>query len=175
MEFVDGLADPNRDKQSALASNAVLQAIQLEKQLTFSAKKCELLKINSKNATCLKVTARSMKEVDVACYLGDHFNRQGNNSDLCEERVTKAKDTIIELCSLRKGINIENKQLKLLLLYKTVFIPRVIYNCEAWSNLTPKDYLTLQTSQLTYLRNVLEVSKATPIAAMYLETWHSAG
>ena len=33
----------------------------------------------------------------------------------------------------------------------------------------PKDYLTLQTSQLTYLRNVLEVSEATPIAAMYLE------
>ena len=45
----------------------------------------------------------------------------------------------------------------------------MIYNCEAWSNLTPKDYLTLQTSQLTSLRNVLEVSKATPIAAMYLE------
>ena len=45
----------------------------------------------------------------------------------------------------------------------------LIYNCEAWSNLTPKDYLTLQASQLTYLRNVLEVSKAAPIAAMYLE------
>ena len=57
----------------------------------------------------------------------------------------------------------------MLLLYKTVFIPRLIYNYEAWSNLTPKDYLTLQASQLTYLRNVLEVSKATPIAAMYLE------
>ena len=55
----------------------------------------------------------------------------------------------------------------MLLLYKTVFIPRLIYNCEAWS--TPKDYLSLQASQLTYLRNVLEVSKATPIAAMYLE------
>ena len=111
-----------------------------------------------------------MKQVDVACYLGDHFNRQGNNSDLCEERVTKAKGTIIELCSLCKGINMENKQIEsMLLLYKTVFISRLIYNCEAWSNLTPKDYLTLQASQLTYLRNVLEVSKATPIAAMYLE------
>ena len=53
----------------------------------------------------------------------------------------------------------------MLLLYKTVFIPRLIYNCEGWSNLTPKDYLTLQASQMTYLRNVLEVSKATPIAA----------
>ena len=57
----------------------------------------------------------------------------------------------------------------MLRLYKTVVIPRLIYNYEAWSNLTPKGYLTLQTSQLTYLKNVLEVSKATPIAAMYLE------
>ena len=156
MEFVDDLADPNRDKQSALASNAVLQAIQHEKRLTFFAEKCELLKINSKDDTYLKVNGRSMKQVDVACYLGDHFNHQGNNSDLCEERVTKAKGTIIELCSLCKGINIENKQIEsMLLLYKTVFISRLIYNCEAWSNLTPKDYLTLQASQLTYLRNVL--------------------
>ena len=60
MDFVDDLADPNRDKQSALASNAVLQAIQHEKQLTFSAKKCELLKINSKDNTCLKVNGRNM-------------------------------------------------------------------------------------------------------------------
>ena len=132
MEFVDDLADPNRDKQSAPASNAVLQAIQHEKRLTFSAEKCELLKINSKDDTYLKVNGRSMKQVDVACYLGDHFNRQGNNSDLCEERVTKAKGTIIELCSLCKGINIENKQIEsMLLLYKTVFISRLIYNCEA--------------------------------------------
>ena len=36
-----------------------------------------------------------MKQVEVVCYLGDHFNRQGNNSDLCKERVTKAKGTII--------------------------------------------------------------------------------
>ena len=33
MEFVDDLADLNRDKQSAQASNAVLEAIQHEKQL----------------------------------------------------------------------------------------------------------------------------------------------
>ena len=42
VEFVDDLADPDRDKQSTLASNAVLQAIQHEKRLTFSAQKCEL-------------------------------------------------------------------------------------------------------------------------------------
>ena len=73
-----------------------------------------------------------MKQDDVACYLGDHFNRQGNNSDLCKETVTKAKGTIIESCSLCKGINMGNKQIEsMLLLYKTVFISRLIYNCEA--------------------------------------------
>ena len=88
MEFVDDLADPNRDKQSALISNAVLETIQHEKGLTFSAEKCELLKLNSKEDTYLKVNGRSMKQVDVACYLDGHFNRQGNNSDLCKENVT---------------------------------------------------------------------------------------
>ena len=116
MEFVDDLADPNRDKQSALTSNAVLKAIQHEKRLAFSAEKCGFLKINSKDDTCLKVNGRSMKQVDVACYLDDQFNRQGNNSDLCEERVTKAKGTIIEICSLCKGIDTENKQIESMLL-----------------------------------------------------------
>ena len=60
-----------------------------------------------------------------------------------------------------------NKQIEsMLMVYKIVLIARLIYNCEAWSNLTPKDYLILQASQLTYLRDVLEVSKATPITAM---------
>ena len=55
MEFVHDLADPNRDKQSAPASNAVLEAIQHEKRLNVSAEKCELFKINSKDDTCLKL------------------------------------------------------------------------------------------------------------------------
>ena len=91
---------------------------QHEKRLAFSAEKCELFKINSKDDTCLNVNGRSVKQVDVACYLGDHLNRQGNDSDLCEERVTKAKGTIIEICSLCKGIDMENKQIEsMLLLY----------------------------------------------------------
>ena len=104
MEFVDDLADPNRDKQSALASNAVLQAIQHEKRLTFSAEKCELLKINSKDDTCLKVSGRGMKQVAVACYLGaDHFNRQGNNSDLCEKKSQRPKAPSLNYVSCAKG------------------------------------------------------------------------
>ena len=63
----------------------------------------------------------SLSAVDVACHLDDHFNSQGNNSDLCKERVTKARGTIIEVYSLCKGIKMGNKQIESMsLLYKTV-------------------------------------------------------
>ena len=37
IEFVDDIADPSREKASAIASNSVLEDIQHEKQISFSA------------------------------------------------------------------------------------------------------------------------------------------
>ena len=50
-----------------------------------------------------------------------------------------------------------------------MFLPRLIYNCEAWSGLTTKDLKTLKSSQLSYLRRILEVSKGVPTATLCLE------
>ena len=57
----------------------------------------------------------------------------------------------------------------MLLLYRSVFLPRLLYNCEAWSNLSKNDIKSLQTSQLSYLRCVIEIPKSTPVAALHLE------
>ena len=57
----------------------------------------------------------------------------------------------------------------MLLLYRSVFFPRLLSNCEAWSNLSKNDIRSLQASQLSYLRRVMEVPKSTPVAALYLE------
>ena len=57
----------------------------------------------------------------------------------------------------------------MLVLYKAVFLPWLICNWEAWSNLDKDDYMMLQTSQLNYLRNVMEASRAVPITALYLD------
>ena len=64
------------------------------------------------------------------------------------------------------------KQIESLLLLdiKLCFcLTRLIYNCEAWSALATKDLKTLKSSQLSYLRRILEVSKGVPTAALYLE------
>ena len=43
----------------------------------------------------------------------------------------------------------------------------MIYNCESWSKMASKDIAQLQGGQLHYLRSITEVSKSTPIAAVY--------
>ena len=43
-EFVNGIAAVNRDFNSLCHSNRLIENIKHEKRLTFSSKKCELLK-----------------------------------------------------------------------------------------------------------------------------------
>ena len=53
-------------------------------------------------------------------------------------------------------------------MYQSVFLPRLIYNCDLW-NLTHKDISSLQDAQLNFLRRVMKVPKSTPTAALFLE------
>ena len=106
----------------------------------------------------------------VVRYFGDHFNCKGNNKDLCKERVKKATETIIELMALCRETCFGIKQIEcMLILYRSMFLPRLIYNCEAWSNMTKNDYETLQSLQLIYSRSIMELPKGAPIATLYLE------
>ena len=147
-----------------------MEAIQHEKGISFSAEKCELLKINCTNSDGFKVNGIGIRVVESARYLGDLFNIKGDNSDMCRERHLKAKGTSVELCSLIRGLSFGIRQIEsMLILYKTVFVPRLIYNCEAWPNLKAADYKLLQSAQLKFMRTILEVPRSTPTAALYLE------
>ena len=158
---------------SAQVSCKVMENMQDKKRLTFSAEKCELLRINPKPYSAgasLTVNNAQVKMVESARYLGDYFNTSGDNTTLCKERCLRAKGSTVELIALCKEIKSGKRQIEnMLVLYKAVFLPRLIYHCEAWSNLDKDDYMMLQNSHLNYLRNVMEVSRAVPISALYLD------
>ena len=138
--FVDDISDPNNCKTTATLSNKVLEDIQHQKRVTFSAEKRELLLVNRKDCGSLPLNSDKINSVQRARYLSDLLNEKGNYLDLCEDRADRAKTTITELCALSKGINFRHKQIKSLVrLYKSVFVPRFIYNCEAWPGLTIKE------------------------------------
>ena len=116
------------------------------------------------------VNGENIKTVETARYLGDKFNSKGNYTDLWKDRVDRAQGSTFELIALCREVKFGTCQIEnMLILYQSVFLPRLIYNCEPWSNMTSKDYKVLQSARLLYLRNVMEVSRATPTVALFLE------
>ena len=80
------------------------------------------------------------------------------------------KRSTIELIALCKEAQFSSNQLSaMLLLYRSVFFPRLISNCETWSTLTKPEVESLQKAKLRYLRNMMEVANSTPVAGTFLE------
>ena len=98
LEFVDDLADPNHSSMYAHVSNSVIEQIQFEKRLKFSAKKCKLLAIGSDDAGyTLDINGRTIKHVSTVKYLGDILNAQGSNVDMIKSRVDRCHGSVTEL------------------------------------------------------------------------------
>ena len=160
----------NRNFKSLCHSNKLIENIQHAKRLDFSSKKCELLKVGSKSSDWLiYVNNKSITNSECTKYLGDHFNSFDTSSDLVDARVKQAKGSTTELIVMCKEAQFSSNQLSaMLLLYRSVFLPRLIFNCETWSILTKSEVKLLQKAQLRYLRNMMEVANSTPVAWTFL-------
>ena len=172
LEFVDDIPDANNGLPQAFHSHKIITDIITRKRLKLSIDKCKLLKINGRGSGegSLIVYGEPMKVEELFRYLGDTFNSKGDNVALCKHRVDKSVGSTIEIISLCKEVNFGKHQIySMITMYQSVFLPRLIYNCESWSNLTQKDISNLQDAQLKFLRGVMEVPKSTPIAALFLE------
>ena len=113
LESADDLADPNHSLASAHASNSVIDQIQFEKRLKFSAKKCELLIGSDDTGYTLDGNGRTIKHVFSVKYLGDIVNAQGSNVDLIKSRVDRCHGSVAELISIYKEAHFGNNKLKL--------------------------------------------------------------
>ena len=88
MEFVDDVADPNHNMQSASVSSQIIEQIQHEKRLNFSTRKCELLVIGQVKDNCNSdVNNTIIKRVERVKYIGEFINSQGDNFDHIKSRV----------------------------------------------------------------------------------------
>ena len=56
-----------------------------------------------------------------------------------------------------------------LLLYKSIFLPSMLFNSQAWSNLTDTDIKRLRVLQLKFLKRAIRAKQATSSSFVYLE------
>ena len=160
LEFVDDIADANSGSSQVIASHKIITDIIERKRLKLSLDKFKLLRINGgkSDINSLTVYGEPMNVEETFKYLGDTFNSKGNNVALCKHGVDKSIIQIPNYINVCKETNFGKHQIfSMMVMYQSVFLPRLIYNCESWYNLTHKDISNLQGAQLNFLRRVMEV------------------
>ena len=138
LEFVDHIADVNNGLPQSFHDHKIITGIMKRKRLKLSIDKCKLFKINGRGSggSSLIVYGEPMKVEKLFRYLGDTFNSKSDNIALCKHRPDKPVGSTIEIISLFKETNFGKHQIYFMItVYQSVFLPRLIYNCESWSNL----------------------------------------
>ena len=84
-------------------------------------------------------------------YLGDILNDKGNNDSLIEDRVKRGISAMIRSEALVRetGLGIHTINVHLLL-YRSLFVSCMIFNSQAWSNLSEKNINSLEKFCLLY-------------------------
>lgn len=174
LAFVDDIADVSDSFEDALNSHKNALEFASRKKLQLAPDKCFIMLIKQRNKEIkvpeLEVEGKKVQEAKLIKYLGDFFNEKGNNDDLIEDRAKRGTATTISIQGLMREASLGTHTLSVyLLLHNAIFISSVIFNSEAWSNVTEKNIATLTTIQLRYLKKMMDVRQATTNAFMYLE------
>ena len=112
-----------------------------------------------------------MEEKTEEKYLGDIISADGENIKNVKARVSKGKGIICRILALLEGIPFGKYYFKVaMILRESLLISSMIFNCEAWYNVSKPELELLESVDLEFLRRVLKTPKSTPKEMLYLET-----
>ena len=112
-----------------------------------------------------------MEEKTEEKYLGDLISADGKNIKNVKARVAKGTGIIIRILAILDGVPFGKFYFKIaLILRESLLVSSMIYNSEAWYNVTNREMDLLETVDLQFLRKVLNAPRSTPKEMLYLET-----
>ena len=172
--YVDDIIAVNRDTQDAYNSHEKIMWFSRKKRLTVNVPKCLVMMVNGKVTDVtprLKIDGVPLSKKAVATYLGDQFNEKGDNKDLIEERKKKGQICLVTSLSMCSDITMGLFTIQtMMVLYRSLFLQVVLYNAQAWSNLTKQDITVLKTIQLKFLKRIFHAPSSTSNPLTFLET-----
>ena len=103
-------------------------------------------------------------------YLGDIISVDGRNIKNIRARVNKGKGTVHRIMAMLNGIPFGKHYFQVgIILRNSLLVSSMLFNTEAWYNLTISEVELLETIDLLFLRQLLEAPKGTPKEMLYLE------
>ena len=175
LAFVDDIADLSTSLDDAVESHKNAIAFAKRKKLQLAPDKCYTMLVQSSKRKRnevpeLFVEGERVKEVSSIVYLGDVFNSKGNNDDLMDDRVRRGTATMISIQGFMRETSLGYHTLSVyILLHNAIFLPDILFNAQAWSNITPRNITQLTTLQTRYLKKMMGVRQSTANAFTFLE------
>ena len=111
-----------------------------------------------------------VEDVSDEKYLGDIISKDGKNSKNIKARVARAKGSVKQIMEILDNICFGPYQFQVaLILRNSLFLSSLMFNSEAWYNVSSSDIDELEKADEILLRKVLECPESTPKEMLYLE------
>ena len=136
-------------------------------------KKCKSLIANQKKRDpipTLMIQDEALENALMIKYLGDIFNVKGDNSDMVQDRVKRGTAAMVSIEAILTDLQLGTHTVSVyMLLYQALFLSTMLFNSQAWSNVSKKDIESLQTCQLKMLKRITGGARCTSNAFTFLE------
>ena len=173
--MVDDILSVQKCSQKSLLINSVINGFIESKKLTLSSSKCNRIHISKKKedlneCTNLKVHNENMNNSKQEKYLGDIVDRSGKIRATIEERKSKGYAIVAEILAILDEIPLGQYKMEIgLKLRQAMLINGVLFNSEAWHDVTNKEIKLLESVDEHLLRSLVKGHAKTPLVFLYLE------
>ena len=111
-----------------------------------------------------------MEEKDDEKYLGDVISKDGRNIKNIQARVNKGTGIVRKILTFLDGIPFGKFHFEAgVILRNCLLVSSMLFNSEAWYNLTEAELNLLESVDLELLRGILKAPKSTPKEMLFLE------
>ena len=112
----------------------------------------------------------NMEEKEEEKYLGDVISTDGRNLKNIKARIAKGKGIANTIITMLDDIPFGKHYFEVgIILRDSLLVSSVLFNSEAWYNLTESELDLLETVDLLFLRKLLKAPKGTPKEMLFLE------
>ena len=173
LAFVDDLLDLSQDSDDAETAHLNSLSFSCRKKIKHNSTKCKGLVVNKKKNERLPIMFigdERIKHVSYSKYLGDIIQENGKNSELIKDRISRGTAVMLRIEAILTEIQFGRHTIEVsLLLYHSLFLSSILFNSQAWRNLTENDFHHLQSLQLRLLRKLVNAPSSISSSFLFLE------
>ena len=173
LAFVDDMIDLSEDSYDAETAHLEGLAFSCKKKVKYNGKKCKGMIVNKRRnerSAVMFIDEEKLELVSHLKYLGDIFQENGRNNELIKDRVGRGVAAKLKIDAILSEVQLGKHTIEVsLLLYRFLFISSILFNSQAWRNLTESDFGKLQQLQIRVLKKLVDVPPSVSNSFIFLE------